>query len=65
MRWLILIPAKPGALIGGGLGEHAGLRASLGFTGAGGIILTVAACCSSLLRTMRALPNLVEPNEGF
>ena len=25
MRWLILIPAGPGALIGGGLGEHLGL----------------------------------------
>ena len=29
MRWLILIPAGPGALLGGWLGEHVGLRASL------------------------------------
>lgn len=42
MRWLILIPAGPGALIGGWLGEHAGLRASLGFAGVGGVALTMA-----------------------
>lgn len=47
MRWLILIPAGPGALIGGWLGEHADLRASLGFAGVGGMVLTVAACCMS------------------
>ncbi len=64
MRWLILIPAGPGALIGGWLGEHAGLRASLGFAGVGGMVLTVAACCSPLLRTMKALPALVELNKG-
>lgn len=34
MRWLILMPAGPGALIGGWLGEHIGLRAALGFAGA-------------------------------
>ena len=33
MRWLILLPAGPGALIGGWLGEHVGLRAALGFAG--------------------------------
>ena len=49
MRWLILIPAGPGALIGGWLGEHAGLRTPLGFAGVGGMILTVATCCSPLL----------------
>ena len=64
MRWLILIPAGPGALMGGWLGEHAGLRASLAFAGAGGMALTVCACCSPLLRTMKALPALLEPNKG-
>src|SRR5205823_14820385 len=29
MRWLILIPAGPGALLGGWLGEHHGLRSAL------------------------------------
>ena len=33
MRWLILLPAGPGALLGGWLGEHLGLRAALGFAG--------------------------------
>ena len=35
MRWLILIPAGPGALLGGWLGEHVGLRASLAVAGGG------------------------------
>ena len=65
MRWLILIPAGPGALIGGWLGEHAGLRAALGFAGVGGMTLTIAACCAPMLRAMKALPTLAEPNEGF
>src|SRR5204862_6650647 len=34
MRWLILIPAGPGALLGGWLGQHVGLRAALVFAGA-------------------------------
>ena len=29
MRWLILLPAGPGALLGGWLGEHYGMRSSL------------------------------------
>ena len=33
MRWLILLPAGPGALLGGWLGEHLGLRAALAFAG--------------------------------
>ena len=39
MRWLILIPAGPGALLGGWLGEHVGLRASLAFAGGGALLL--------------------------
>ena len=39
MRWLILIPAGPGALLGGWLGEHVGLRASLAVAGAGALLL--------------------------
>ena len=30
MRWLILLPAGPGALLGGWLGEHLGLRVRVG-----------------------------------
>jgi hypothetical protein len=39
MRWLILLPAGPGALVGGWLGEHLGLRAALAFAGAGALLL--------------------------
>ncbi|MEY2688613.1 MAG: hypothetical protein RL375_2811 [Pseudomonadota bacterium] len=38
MRWLILIPAAPGAMLGGWLGEHIGLGAGLAF---GGVTLLV------------------------
>ena len=57
MRWLILIPAAPGALAGGWLGQHAGLRASLVFAGAGGCILTIIAWRSPLLRGIKGLPS--------
>ena len=58
MRWLILLPAAPGALIGGWLGEHVSLRASLGFAGGCGLLLTLVAWRSPLLRSVRALPVL-------
>ena len=56
MRWLILIPAAPGALIGGWLGQHNGLRAALEFAGAGGWLLTVVAWRSAVLRGIKVLP---------
>jgi hypothetical protein len=37
MRWLILLPALPGALLGGLLGEHLGLRWSLGSSNCAGV----------------------------
>jgi MFS family permease len=58
MRWLILIPAGPGALVGGWLGEHVGLRASFGFAGLGGALLTFMAWRSPVLRAVRVLPVL-------
>jgi MFS family permease len=60
MRWLILLPAAPGALIGGWLGEHVDLRASLAFSGVCGILLTLVAWRSPVLRSVRALPVLVD-----
>ncbi len=57
MRWLILVPAGPGALIGGWLGQHEGLRASLGFAGIGGWLLTITAWRSPVLRAITALPR--------
>jgi len=64
MRWLILIPAGPGALLGGWLGEHLGLRAALGFAGLCGALLTTFAWASPTLRGVRVLPVLGEGGEA-
>lgn len=58
MRWLILLPAGPGALIGGWLGEHVDLRASLAFAGAGALVVAALAWRHPLLRGVRSLPEL-------
>ena len=57
MRWLILLPAGPGALIGGWLGEHAGLRAALVFAGTTAIALSYVAWRQPIIRSTRALPK--------
>lgn len=57
MRWLILVPAAPGALIGGWLGQHASLRAALDFAGVGGCLLTAIAWHSPVLQSIKALPD--------
>ncbi len=57
MRWLILIPAGPGALIGGWLGEHVGLRAALAFAGCGALLLAGAALAVAAIRSVRELPK--------
>ena len=57
MRWLILIPAGPGALLGGWLGEHVGLRASLGFAGGTALLLALVAWRVPVIRDLRELPK--------
>ena len=57
MRWLILIPAGPGALLGGWLGEHSGLRTSLAVAGAGSLLLALACWRFGVIRTVRELPK--------
>jgi MFS family permease len=57
MRWLILIPAGPGALAGGWLGEHMGLRSALLFAGVGTLVLSVIAWRHPVLRNVRELPK--------
>ncbi|HUS25145.1 MAG TPA: MFS transporter, partial [Candidatus Binatia bacterium] len=42
MRWLILLPSIPGALLGGWLGEHLGLRVALTTGGIGALALALA-----------------------
>ena len=58
MRWLILVPAGPGALLGGWLGEHFGLRVSLAFAGCTAVALSLAAWNRPVLRSVRTLPAL-------
>jgi MFS family permease len=58
MRWLILIPAGPGALLGGWLGEHLGLRAALGFAGSTAVLLALVAGRLHAIRSVRTLPTL-------
>jgi hypothetical protein len=65
MRWLILLPAGPGALIGGWLGEHVGLRAALAFAGATALGLAYAAWRQPILRGTRVLPQLHEEAPGI
>jgi MFS family permease len=65
MRWLILIPAGPGALLGGWLGEHVGLRASLAVAGAGALLLAGIAWQFGLIRRVRELPAAERVDEGL
>lgn len=58
MRWLILLPAGPGALIGGWLGEHLGLRTSLGFAGTVALLLAALTWRNPIVRNVKSLPNL-------
>ncbi len=58
MRWLILLPAGPGALLGGWLGEHLGLRAALVFSGVTASLLAFVAWRLPVIRTVNTLPTL-------
>jgi MFS family permease len=57
MRWLILLPAGPGALLGGWLGEHFGLRTSLAFAGSTCMLLVLLAWRHPVIRGVRSLPT--------
>jgi hypothetical protein len=57
MRWLILIQAGPGALLGGWLGEHSGLRTSLAVAGGGALVLALLASRLAVIRNLRSLPQ--------
>jgi hypothetical protein len=58
MRWLILLPAGPGALLGGWLGENVGLRAALEFAGITALLLSIIAWHIPVLRAVKTLPML-------
>jgi len=58
MRWLILLPAGPGALLGGWLGERFGLRAALAFAGGTALVLAALAARQQVIRSVKTLPSL-------
>ncbi len=58
MRFLTIAIAPLGALAAGYAGEHLGIRAALGWIGAGGVALAMAAACS---KTLRAPPAPLPP----
>ena len=60
MRWLILLPAGPGALMGGWIAEHAGLSRALGVSGLLGLALAAVAWRIALIRDLRHLPSPAE-----
>jgi predicted MFS family arabinose efflux permease len=58
MRWLTLLAAGPGALLGGWLGEHVGLRAALGFAAITSALLILVAWRLPVVRGLKSLPRL-------
>ncbi|MDH4391323.1 MAG: MFS transporter [Aquabacterium sp.] len=59
MRWLILLPAIPGALLGGWIGEHAGLVQTLGAAGLGAAVLALLVWRGGVILAVRVLPSAV------
>jgi MFS family permease len=58
MRWLILLPAGFGALLGGWLGENFGLRTALAFGGATASLLALVAWRLPIIRSVKILPSI-------
>jgi MFS family permease len=63
MRWLTLLAAGPGALLGGWLGEHVGLRASLGFAAIVSALLILVAWRMPVIRDLKVLPRAEREEE--
>jgi MFS family permease len=65
MRWLIMLPGIPGALLGGWLGEHVGLQSALAFSGGLALLLAVVAIRRPVLWELRSLPVLDREGSGL
>lgn len=57
MRWLTLLAAPAGSMLGGWLGEHVGLRSALAFAAVTSLLLAVAAWQLPLIRGLKVLPR--------
>jgi len=57
VRWLCLIPAGPGALWGGYVGQHLGLRAALVFAGLAALALALYGARRPEIRRLLVLPS--------
>ena len=57
MRWLTLLAAPAGSMLGGWLGEHVGLRSALAFAAVTSLLLAVVAWRLPLIRGLKALPR--------
>ena len=57
------LAAAPGALLGGWLGEHVGLRAALGFAGGVSMLLVLVAWKLPLIRELKHLPEQERESE--
>jgi hypothetical protein len=58
MRWLILLPAGPGAILGGWMAEHWGMRSSLAGAGAGTLLVALVAYARPYLKSIKHLPEV-------
>jgi MFS family permease len=58
MRWLILMPAGPGALLGGWIGEHYGLRMALTVAGLGALALCLLGWRVRTITSVHTLPGV-------
>jgi hypothetical protein len=57
MRWLILLPAGPGAVLGGWMAEHLGMRSSLACAGLGTLMVSLIAYKRPYLKSLKQLPE--------
>jgi MFS family permease len=57
MRWMTVLPAGPGALLGGWLGEHVSLRASLALAGCMALVAALLATRLAVIRDLKRLPE--------
>jgi MFS family permease len=60
MRWLTVLPAGPGALLGGWLGEHWSLRASLAMAAGLSALAAAIGWHWPLIRGLRRLPDTAQ-----